>query len=144
MGRLNKKDKELLITDLCARIPHGVMVQEKREQCAVSIPILDCGVFYILAHPDKVRPYLRPISAMTDKEMDKLFDILHVNKEGNGEDWIKINDATGIKFFLPTGRWAEELAEAYRYLDSIHIDYRGLIPKKLAVEAPEDMYEKTK
>lgn len=141
MGRLSKKDKELLITDLCSRIPYGVMVLERREQCSVTIPILDCGVFYTLAHPDKVKPYLRPISTMTDKEMGKLFDILHIDKNGDNEDWIKMNDATGIKLSLPTESTTERLAESCRYLDSIHIDHRGLIPKKLAIEAPDNMYK---
>jgi hypothetical protein len=29
---------------------------------------------------------------------------------------------------------------SYDYLNSIHVDYRGLIEKGLALEAPEDMY----
>lgn len=31
--------------------------------------------------------------------------------------------------------------ESYDYLNSIHIDYRGLIEKGLALEAPKGMYE---
>jgi hypothetical protein len=85
--------------------------------------------------------YLRPISSMTEDEMDKLFDVLHIDKDGNDEDWIKINDVLGIKFFFPTGKWVENVAEAYDYLNSIHVDYRGLIEKGLALEAPEGMYK---
>jgi len=85
-----------------------------------------------------IRPYLRSVSSMTDKEMCKLFDILKIDKDGNDEDWIKINDALGIEFFFPTGRWVEDVIEAYDYLNSIHINYRGL---KLALEAPKDMYK---
>ena len=78
---------------------------------------------------------------MTDEEMDKLFEILKVDKDGKDDDWIKINDVVGIKFFFPTGRWIEDVAKAYDYLNSIHIDYRGFIAKGLALEAPEDMYK---
>ena len=85
-----------------------------------------------------IRPYLRPVSSMTDEEMDKLFDILKIDKEGNDEDWIKINDDLGIKFFFPTGKWVENVIEAYDYLNSIHINYRDL---DLALEAPKDMYK---
>ena len=78
-----------------------------------------------------VKPYLRPISSLTEEEMDKIFDILQIDE--NTGDWIKINDALGIKFILPNGRWIEDLAEVYDYLNSIHIDYRGLIEKGLAL-----------
>jgi hypothetical protein len=78
---------------------------------------------------------------MTEEEMDMLFDILKIDKDGNDEDWIKINDDTGIKFFFPTGKWIENVAEAYDYLYSIHIDFRGLIHKGLALEAPAEMYK---
>ena len=52
-----------------------------------------------------------------------------------------INDVVGIKFFFPTGKWVEDVAEAYDYLNSIHIDYRGFINKGLALEAPDNMYK---
>lgn len=83
---------------------------------------------------EEVRLLLRPISSMTEEEMDKLFDILYVNKEGKDEDWIKINDALGIEFFLPSGRWVEDMDEALNYLRSIHIDINGMIEKGLAYE----------
>lgn len=85
-----------------------------------------------------IRPYLRPVSSMTDEEMNKMFDILHIDRDGNDEDWIKINDDIGIIFFFPTGKFIEDVAEVYDYLNSIHINYRGL---ELALEAPKDMYK---
>lgn len=88
---------------------------------------------------DSICLYLRKVSDITEEEMDKLFEILNI-EEDKTTDWIKINDDLGIKFFFPTGRWIENVAEAYDYLNSIHIDYRGLIAKKLALEAPKDMY----
>jgi len=94
-----------------------------------------------LDEDDDVKLYLRPISSMTQSEIDKLFDVLHIVKDGNDEDWIKINGVVGIRFFFPTGKWVENVAEAYDYLNSIHIDYRGLIEKGLAIEAKEGMYK---
>ena len=73
--------------------------------------------------------------------MDKMFDILHIDKTGEGEDWIKINDVAGIKLFLPSGKWIEDITELYDYLYSIHIDFRGLIGLGLALEAPERTYK---
>lgn len=141
---MTQEDKELLLKDICARLTYELKVnvhvigssynedRDLKPEIAVSL----------LGNDDIcIKPYLRPISSMTDEEMDKLFDILHIDKNGNDEDWIKINDDLGIKFFFPTGKWIENVAESYDYLNSIHIDYRGLINKGLALVAPEWMYK---
>lgn len=60
---------------------------------------------------EEVKPYLRPMSSMTEEE----FEFVH-----NGH----------IEF------WARE-----DYCDKRHLDYRGLIPMGLALEAPKDMYK---
>jgi len=143
---MTKEEKQILLKDLCARLPYGVKVwtsefldsiEEYHPNEILTLSNLD----YYIKESIEVKPYLRPISSMTEDEMDKLFDVLHIDKDGNDEDWIKINDALGIKFFFPTGKWVEDVAEAYDYLNSIHIDYRGLIEKGLALEAPKDMYK---
>ena len=142
---MTQEDKELLLKDLCARLPYGVKVRRivhtTPTNTVESVELFNpywLGEFY--SKKAEFKPYLRPISSMTEEEMDKLFDILHINKEGKDEDWIKINDDLGIKFFLPTGKWVENVAEAYDFLYSIYIDFRGLIHEDLAIEAPENMY----
>ena len=154
---MTQEEKQLLLKVLCGMLPYGVKVNYKgliRPLFSVSptqhyqitldnaIDGEHNGLEFVSLDVDAVElnPYLRPLSSMTEEEMDKLFDILHIDKDGNDEDWIKINDALGIKFFFPTGKWIENVAEAYDYLNSIHIDYRGMIPIGLALEAPKDMY----
>lgn len=138
------QEDKLLLKDLCARLPYGVKIQIYNEYLG-TMRDEKLNAFHLNGTYDieyrKLRPYLRPISSMTEEEMDKLFDILHIDKDGNDEDWIKINDTLGIKFFFPTGKWVENVIKAYDYLNSIHIDYRGLIPMGLALEAPKDMYK---
>ena len=156
---MTQEEKNLLLQDLCARVPYGVKILHTGwdydsdtdfDTVETFIGIDDKFIYTVW---DKTgdrekhclsisnwKPYLRPISSMTDKEMDKLFDILHIDKNGEDEDWIKINDVLGIKFFFRTGKWIENVAEAYDYLNSIYIDYRGLIPMGLALEAQEGMY----
>lgn len=144
---MTQEDKALLLKDLCARVPYGVEADCVGEY--VKIKYIDPyrSTVYISnlgktkwESIEVIKPYLRSISSMTDDKMDRLFDILRIDKDGNDEDWIKINDVYGIKFFFPTGKWIEDVAEAYAYLYSIHIDFRGLIRKELAIEAPEGMY----
>ena len=72
----------------------------------------------------EVKPYLRPISSMTEDE--KAF--LDTTKE------IEYTQ-TGL-----TGEGTLTL-ESYDYLNSIHVDYRGLIPMGLALEASKGMYK---
>lgn len=159
---MTQEEKQLLLIDLCARLPYGVKVSLNKNNigdltavypfdgCVIienlknKIPITDFyssdyGRFTI--EEGEVKPYLRPMSGMTEKEIDKLFDILKIDKNGKDEDWIKINDVLGIKFFFPTGKWVENVAEVYDYLYSIHIDFRGLVPMGIALEAPEGMYK---
>ena len=65
-----------------------------------------------------VKPYLRPMSSMTEVET-----LEFVN--------------TTIKS-LEYPMWT---TYSYDWLDAYHFDYRGLIPMGLALEAPEDMYK---
>ena len=143
---MTQEDKELLLKDLCARLPHGALVLVRKPFGGVVIEervdlTVDILKGFIEDDDIRVRPFLRPISSMIEEEMDKLFDILKIDKDGNEEDWIKINDVLGIEFFFPSGKWVENVAEAYDYLYSIHIDFRGLIPMGLALEAKEGMYK---
>ena len=148
---MTQEDKNLLLRDLSARLPYHVRCKVWLKDGTTEEGVLDLehnygdvlrDAFYYNKIVD-IKPFLRPISSMTDDEMDRLFDILHIDKDGNDEDWIKINDIYGIKFFFPTGKWIEDVAEAYAYLYSIHIDFRGLIRKGLAIEVTEEnnLYE---
>ena len=153
---MTEEDKKLLFTDLCARLQYGVKLKAENDPLYGSITVIphslldldcfDCHTedfkYEQLYSLENITPYLRPISSMTDKEMDMLFNILNIDVDED-EDWIKINSDLGIKFFFPSGKWIENVIEVYDYLNSIHIDYRGLINKKLALEAPEGMYKYT-
>lgn len=141
---MTQEDKKLLLKDLYARILYGFTVHRYSDNRDITFgpnELDEFAHFLEYSEEEEFKPYLRPISSMTEEEMDQLFDILHIDKDGKDEDWIKINDVLGIKFFFPTGKWVENVVEAYDYLNSIHIDYRGLIPMGLALEAPEDMYK---
>ena len=95
------------------------------------------GMIYV----SDITPYLRPISSMTEQECNKLFEILGIKEDGSDfSEWIKINDIGIIRLFTEKGKDFEDIAEAIDYLNSIHIDYRGLIAEGAALEAKEGMY----
>lgn len=137
---MTNKDKEILLKDLCARLPYGVKVvielskdkytkvydlreidndstAELRQRVTIwnygfyssviSYPLIDC------------RPYLRPMSSMTEEERDWYKTLLNGNI---GESIIKSIDNT------------------INWLNANHFDYHGLIPMGLALPAPDGMY----
>jgi len=67
-------------------------------------------------------PYLRPMSSMTEEEK-KIYSNFFISKEIDNFD-----------FDIPN-------YDTIDWLNAHHFDYRGLIEKGLALEAPEGMYE---
>ncbi len=122
---MTQEEKELLLKDLCARLPYGIFVKENRESLDDSPTIYTFDY-----HPciDNCKPYLRPMSSMTEEEK---------------EEWHNTFDS--VQDYVPEAddyddNWHEEHGiESYDYLISHYFDYRGLIPKGLALEAHEDI-----
>ena len=117
---MTREDKELLLKDLCARLPYGVIVQYDdyfdkdypRKPKILTFTFLEaCSKEMDKWNP---KPYLRPMSSMTEEEAQDmpLSEALHSSCYVGVIDW----------------------------LNEHHFDYRGLIEKGLALEAPENMY----
>ena len=125
---MTQEEKQLLLKDLCARQPWGVKVQYNNkvyvidyvsaEYEEVKLDIIDN---YTVGISD-IKPYLRPMSSMTEKEKLEVKEYLN-SIEGK------------LIGFKARTIWVID------YLNSIHVDYRGLIPMGLALEAPKDMYK---
>lgn len=124
---MTREDKEVLIKDLCGRLPYGVIC-EIDNRCVKVEEInpfegvitydgwLSCGI------DEDIKPYLRPLSSMTDEEHEEYRKYV---KEVNGFTY-NINCSDLVDWF-----------------NRKMFDYRGLIPKGLALEASEGMYIKT-
>lgn len=119
-----KEDKELLLKDLCARLPYGVMVNAqykdgdgwKTEDRRILGIYEDEQVYLDCVHTtvDCIKPYLRPMSSMTEEE----------RKEYNLTKTLSIVDYPTLKSF--------------DWLNAHHFDYRGLIERGLAIEITEE------
>lgn len=127
---MTQEQKELLLKDLCARLPYKPIVQiddcgiwslrgvdhddsaELRDRVIVwhgenypssknSFPIINC------------KPYLFPLSSMTEEQK---------------EEWKSLmeEDSFGVLYHT---------LQSYDYLYKNHIDIRGLIPMGLALDA---------
>ena len=130
---MTQEEKELLLKDLCARAFYGVQAHYERHDfvggserflyeadgTVMSVDIsLGNPVYinFIHVQVEELKPYLRPMSSMTEEE--KL-------------EYVIAWDSR--QPYLPT--------EAMDWLNAHHFDYRGLIEKGLALEAPEGMYK---
>lgn len=145
---ITEKDKKLLLKDICARLPYGVKVHitndgfyDKREPYDTILTIQSSHLLKDLDRetgPDAIiiEPYLRPMSSMTEEEEKEINKFLGYRKEINGFGDICCAGWNGDVFV--------GLDKIYGYLNWLnehHFDYRGLIDKGLALEAPEDMYK---
>ena len=132
---MTKEDKELLLKDLCARLPHGLIIDRlgvPRKVLAINpynysnnnaSLLLDRGEYMpSWCWIDDVKPYLRPMSSMTEEE-----------KELCNGGIICYNEFEGNSTLFDV--------EGLDYLNKNMFDYRGLIPKGLALIAPDGMYK---
>ena len=112
---MTQEDKQLLLKDLAARLPYGVICEFSKDKISVTAK-LGLGGLEEFIYGTDVKPYLRPMSSMTEEE-----------KQGYVIVWDSRQP------YLPT--------EAMDWLNEHHFDYRGLIEKGLALEAPDGMYK---
>lgn len=139
---MTKEDRQLLLKDLATRLPYGLYatVRDPEENDDFQ-PFEVLGIKEDLVwvrntmigvdHFDTievVKPYLRPMSSMMKEEKHELlkFGVVNLDKYNNAIDVCCVG--------------FENHAKAQDYLNSIHVDYRGMIEKGLAIEAPEGMY----
>ena len=148
---MTQEDKNILMKDLCARLPYGVIIAYKEGKndyhCWALRTLNAPGISKSDTAPDsdgeieyteqagigtrtgirplrleKMLPYLRPMSSMTEEEKLKLedmeFEIAHLKFTTYAHECMILD-----------------------YLYSRHLDVRGLIPMGLALEAPEGMYK---
>ena len=130
-----QENKEILIKDLCARLPYGVKVLFENK--VFSIDYISAKYEEIkLDIPDNytlditnVKPYLFPLSSMTRKQ---LFDV----QEIIGKNEIEIEDGFLhiINYDRNTITYLDILA-VFEWFYKNHFDIYGLIPMGLAIDA---------
>ena len=116
---MTQEEKQLLLRDLCARLPYGVEIQIK--EWAILDTELKIGHIQRLQNDNiKLKPYLRSMTSMTEEEKEEL-----------------------IKNFWGSHTIKDRFEEICWYL-SRHFDINGLIEKGLAIAVTEENnpYEK--
>lgn len=128
------QEKDILLHDLTQRLLYGVFIKMgnyyyevvgyyPREDDTKPLKVRfqkNDKYFYVDVGLEDYKPYLRPMSSMTEEEKKELNNILEYQYYSDDSCMCESTD----------------------WLNKNHFDYRGLIPKGLALEAPEGMYGK--
>ena len=137
---MTPKDKELLFKDLCARLPYHTRVKVWLKDGTTEEGTLDLEHNYGDVLKDafyyneivKIKPYLFPMSSMTDEQCYKFYC-------GFVENEIDYNDFK--KYYFDSCSWDKVLtlisdcSDIIDWFNENHFDYRGLIEKGLAIDA---------
>lgn len=138
---MTQKEKELLLKDLCSRLPYGVKLRYvedlvvKKESHTITLN--NIYLEHIINGDTDIKPYLRPMSSMTEEEFGFLQEHLPYDftRVYSGKfdliDDIHLGNSVSI----------DDMAFLLDCLNKWHLDYHGLIPMGLAVEAPEGLYK---
>ena len=152
---MTEEERQLLLTALCGYLPYKVKCfAEDREYGDLGtlysvdpFENLDPNIYIqydkgnvISFFTSEIKPYLRPISSMTEDERKDIHQTAFCNpKYGKyfilTENGIIYNGHNNCCCFS-----IDSLEMVVDWLNVHHFDYRGLIPKGLAIEAPKDMY----
>lgn len=142
---MTQSDKDLLLKDLCSRLPYGV----KGEKYTIRmdgefVPLIDVeiitaeDIITLNGCPGYMtKPYLFPLSSMSEDQKYEFY-LRFIAKDC---------DFDYFKFYLDNGKWHKLITsllaveEIIDWFNKNHIDYRGLIEKGLAIDATnKDIY----
>lgn len=116
---MTQENKELLLRDLCGRLPYGVKASYygADEECetwdevdGIAFGYVEIGQYSLPI--ERVKPYLFPLSSMTEEQKNEYQYIT--------ERWM--NDSS------------YSISDSIDWLNSHHFDYRNLINKNLAID----------
>lgn len=141
---ISAEDKMLLLQDLCGRIPYDTFIKIGNNPNPFPIStrmrwILNYGsegtIEEVFINGNEIcRPFLRPMSSMTEEEYKEYDKATDLDVADSGET-LKAN--LNAKARVRISKWYH----GNDWLNAHHFDYRGLIEKGLAIVAPSDMYK---
>ena len=125
---MTQKDKELLLKDLCARLPYGVKFLRESwnfewdEELSVIEVLKDIDKDGYINNTkvytvDDIKPYLFPMSSMTEEEK---------------EEYCQLQQRV---IYNSKGVINEDVTKYINWCYKKHLDINNLIPMELAIDA---------
>lgn len=142
-----EEQKNVLIKDTCGRLPYGVKArvysywnEEYVDDVIVGIDIEEddflCSTIPgVRCEISLVKPYLIPLSCMTEEQYDEMEKIV----SNDYMDHMRITNEMREKVDFIT-HWPLYSPDVIDWFNRNHFDYRGLIEMGLALKAPDGMY----
>ena len=135
---MTQEDKELLLRDLCARLPYSLCVQDEYGEIDyINYNDVHFANYFDSILNGKVKPYLRPMSSMTEEEFTKL-------KEYSGLKYDQLDLASFqngtykcLDFYLSEVP-SVVVIKVFDWLNRYHFDYRDLIPMDLVIAVTKE------
>lgn len=131
---MTQEDKELLLKDLGTRLAYHPVIYGKEgisTNEGILTSVTTSGVFIntkggstLFYFIEEIKPYLRPLCSMTKKEAIELC--------------TDVNDT--VLRITKKNHTCILSIDQMDWLNAHHFDYRDLIEKGLALEAPKGMY----
>lgn len=115
---MTREEKQLLLKDLCARLPYGVKAKSRDGKKTITITPIGIANFMSGAI-DIIKPYLRQMSSMTEGEEKEYHSLCEIHIDRDADDNVTY-------YYFDT-------IESFDWLNAHHFDYRGLIEKGLAI-----------
>ena len=129
---MTQEEKELLLKDLCGRLPYKTYVKTTKgigyvyainTSQLIELSIANNSEYWSeVFNINEIKPYLRPMSSMTEEEYKEL---------------KSISPYYGFAPYKFIGDWCPNY-EMTDWLNAHHFDYRGLIEKGLAIAVTEE------
>ena len=134
---MTQEDKELLLKDLCTRLPYGIKAsyygaEEECEtwdeiECITLDGYVDIGQYSLPI--ECIKPYLFPLSSMTKEQLFEVQEILGKNEIEIDDGFLRIVDSDrNVITYL-------EILAVLEWFYKNHFDINDLIPKGLAIDA---------
>ena len=130
---MKTEERNLLLKDLCARLPYQLQVKVDDDEepytllainannkiCVIGLQFDDV---YATSRVEieRIKPFLRPKLSMTARE------------------WTIYHALCDEHYLFDYGEVYYDTPESLDYLNEIHVDYRGLIGKGLALKVTEN------
>ena len=144
---MTQEEKLLLLEDLSARLLYNVkfsfnLLDEEKQEVVNTVCTLFslntdgyCEALEVSGHIplEFAKPYLRPMNSMTEDEYNDMYNELYLSQK---EFYTNCGNTDYI------GKYIRLIANdtVNDWLNKNMFDYRGLIKRGLALEAPEGMY----
>ena len=138
---MTQEDKELLLKDICARLPYGVKIQVPYEDgsgyfAETVWEVNNDGHFHVNGwgiEYEYVKPYLFPLSSITEEMMEEFDSLFNGTFQYFNQGVISASYLWNRNEAKFVGE--HECSKLIDFFNSHHIDYRNLIEKGLAIDA---------